>query len=209
MRAILTCRVSETDLLCGAAQSLIEAEQARLPDLSAITVLLPNLHVAPALARALGQAAGLPTLLLPTLTTLPQLAKQASLDQPSVPDSERQSLLYGALRARKWFRDATLLWPLTGELLKLFDELTLHQVRLPDSHDDFLHQLEAAYAATAGASLQFEARLAHELWHALRHDLGARLDAASTYALQLGQRAQTANAPLYGLGLVDLAPIER
>ncbi|MDP1680243.1 MAG: PD-(D/E)XK nuclease family protein, partial [Burkholderiales bacterium] len=47
------------------------------------------------------------------------------------------------------------------------------------------------------------------LWHALRHDLGARLDAASTYALQLGQRAQTANAPLYGLGLVDLAPIER
>ncbi|MEK6663532.1 MAG: PD-(D/E)XK nuclease family protein [Pseudomonadota bacterium] len=209
MPAILTCRVSETDLLRGAAQSLIEAERARLPDLSAITVLLPNLHVAPAVARALGQAAGLPTLLLPTLTTLPQLAKQASLDQPCVPDSERQSLLYGALRARKWFRDATLLWPLTGELLKLFDELTLNQVRLPDSHDDFLQQLEAAYAATAGASLQFEARLAHGLWHALRHDLGARLDAASTYALQLGQLAQTANAPLYGVGLTDLAPIER
>ena len=116
---------------------MIEAEQARLPDLSAITVLLPNLHAAPALARALGQAAGRPTLLLPTLTTLPQLAKQASLVQPSVPDSERQSLLYGALRARKWFRDATLLWPLTGELLKLFDELTLNQIRLPDSHEDF------------------------------------------------------------------------
>ncbi|OFZ69590.1 MAG: hypothetical protein A2Z01_08120 [Betaproteobacteria bacterium RBG_16_58_11] len=209
MPAILTCRLSETGLLRGAARSLIEAERARLPDLSAVTVLLPNLHAAPALARALGQEAGLPTLLLPVLTTLPQLAKQASLDQPSVPDSERQSLLYGALRARKWFRDATLLWPLTAELLKLFDELTLNQVRLPDSHDDFLHQLETAYAATAGASLQFEARLAHELWHALRHDLGARLDAASTYALQLGQLAQTANAPLYGLGLTDLAPIER
>ncbi|MEK7736776.1 MAG: hypothetical protein AAB319_03350, partial [Pseudomonadota bacterium] len=86
---------------------------------------------------------------------------------------------------------------------------TLNQIRLPDSHEDFLHQLEAAYAATAGESLQFEARLAHELWHALRHDLGARLDAASTYALQLGQLAQSAPTPLYGLGLVDLAPIER
>ncbi|MBI5752468.1 MAG: PD-(D/E)XK nuclease family protein [Hydrogenophilales bacterium] len=209
MPAILTCRFPETDLLRGAARSLIEAEQARLPDLSAVTVLLPNLHAAPALARALGLEAGLPTLLLPALTTLPQLAKRASLDLPSLPDSERQSLLYGALRARKWFHDATLLWPLTAELLKLFDELTLNQVRLPDSHDDFLHQLETAYAATAGASLQFEARLAHELWHALRHDLGARLDAASTYALQLGQLAQTANAPLYGVGLTDLAPVER
>ncbi|MBT9611688.1 MAG: PD-(D/E)XK nuclease family protein [Burkholderiales bacterium] len=208
MPAILTCRFPETDLLHGAAQALIEAEQTRLPDLSGITVLLPNMHAAPALARALGQAAGLPTLLLPTLTTLPQLAKLASLPQPTVSDSERQSLLYGALRARKWFRDATLLWPLTGELLKLFDDLTLNQIRLPDSHDDFLRQLETAYAATAGASLQFEARLAHELWHALRHDLGARLDAASTYALQLGQLAQGAAAPLYGLGLTDLAPIE-
>ena len=209
MPAILTCRFPEPDLLRGAAQALIEAEQTRLPDLSGITLLLPNLHVGPTVARALGQAAGLPTLLLPRLTTLPQLAKQVWLDQPTVPDSERQSLLYGALRARKWFRDATLLWPLTAELLKLFDELTLNQVRLPDSHDDFVRQLEVAYAATAGVSLQFEARLAHALWHALRHDLGVRLDAASAYALQLGQLAQTASASLYGLGLTDLAPIER
>ncbi len=209
MSAILTRCVSETALLGDAAQALIQAEQARLPDLSAITVLLPNLHAAPIMARALGQAAGCPTLLLPTLTTLPQLAKQIALDRCTVPDSERQSLLYGALRARKWFPDATLLWPLTGELLKLFDELTLNQVSLPDSYADFLHQLETAYAATAGVSLQFEARLAHELWHALRHDLGARLDAASTYALQLGLLAGSASAPLYGVGLADLAPIER
>ncbi len=197
----------ETELLRGAAEAIIAAEQARLPDLSACTVLLPNLHAAPALARALGQAAGLPTLLLPTLTTLPQLAKQAALTQSSVPDSVRQSLLYSALRARNWF-DATLLWPLTGELLKLFDELTLNQVRLPDSYDDFVQQLAHAYAATAGASLQFEARLVHELWHALRHDLGVRLDPASAYVLQLGQLAQTPAAPLYGVGLADLVPVE-
>ena len=200
-------RIPETELLRGAAAAIVAAERARLPDLSACTVLVPNLHAAPALARALGHAAGLPTLLLPTLTTLPQLARQAVLAQRGVPDSVRQNLLYGALRARKWF-DATLLWPLTGELLRLFDELTLNQVALPGSYDNFVRQLAQAYAASAGESLQFEARLVHELWHALHRDLGARLDPASAYVLQLGQLAQTAAAPLYGVGLTDLAPVE-
>jgi ATP-dependent helicase/nuclease subunit B len=197
----------EIDLLRAAAEAIVAAEQTRLPDLSACTVLVPNLHAAPVLARALGQAAGVPTLLLPTLTTLPQFAKRAPLTQPSVPDSVRQGLLYSALRARNWF-DVAVLWPLTGELLKLFDELTLNQVCLPDSVADFVEQLARAYDAAAGASLQFEARLVHELWHALRQDLGTRLDSASTYVLQLAQVAQTAHAPLYTVGLSDLAPVE-
>lgn len=203
-----TRRFPETDLLRSAAAAIVAAEAARLPDLSACTLLVPNLHAAPAVARALGQAAGLPALLLPQITTLPQLAKQAALTQASVPDSVRQSLLYAALRARKWF-EPSLLWPLTGELLKLFDELTLNQVCLPESYDDFVQQLATAYAAnTSGAALQFEARLVYELWHALRHDLGQRLDAASAYVLNLGQLAQQADAPLYGVGLADLAPVE-
>ena len=159
------------------------------------------------MVRALGQAAGRPALLLPQLTTLPQLARQVALPQTSVPDSVRQSLLYAALRARQWFEPG-LLWPITGELLKLFDELTLNQVRLPDCYDDFVEQLALAYDASAGESLHFEARLVHELWHALRRDLGQRLDTASTYVLQLSQLAQNANAPLYGVGLTDLAPVE-
>ena len=208
---MITRRFPETDLVAGAAAAIIAAEQARLPDLSACTLLLPNLHAVPAMARALGQmagqAAGLRTLLLPKLTTLPQLAKQAVLAQTSTPDSVRQGMLYEALRRRQWF-DPGLLWPLTGELLKLFDELTLHQVRLPDSYDDFVAQLAQAYEANVGASMQFEARLVHELWHALRRDLGAQLDTASTYVLQLSQIAQNADAPLYGVGLADLAPVE-
>ena len=203
----ITHRFPETDLLHHAAAAIIAAEQARLPDLSACILLLPNLHAVPAMARALGQAAGLPALLLPQLTTLPQLAKQTVLAQTSVADSVRQSLLYEALRTRKWF-PSELLWPLTGELLKLFDELTLNQVRLPASYEDFVQQLALAYEASAGASLQFEARLVHALWHALRQDLGERLDGASAYVLQLSQLAQSANAPLYGVGLADLAPVE-
>lgn len=204
----ITRHIPEVDLLRSAAAAIIAAEHTRLPDLSACTVLLPNLHAVPAMASALGQAAGIPALLLPKLTTLPQLAKQVALAQSSVPDSVRQGLLYEALRSRKWF-PAEQLWPLTGELLKLFDELTLNQVRLPESYEDFLQQLAHAYEASAGASLQFEARLVHALWHALHHDLGERLDSATTYVLQLSQLAQNATAPLYGVGLADLAPVER
>ena len=87
----ITHRFPETDLLHHAAAAIIAAEQARLPDLSACILLLPNLHAVPAMARALGQAAGLPALLLPQLTTLPQLAKQTVLAQTSVADSVRQS----------------------------------------------------------------------------------------------------------------------
>ena len=203
-----TRRFPETELLSGAAAAIVAAEQLRLPDLSACTLLVPNLHAAPAMARALGQAARLPALLLPNITTLPQLAQQSHLQQSTVPDSVRQSLLYAALRARKWF-ETSLLWPLTGELLKLFDELTLNQVRLPESYDDFVQQLAQAYAAnTSGVALQFEARMVYELWHALRHDLGQRLDASSAYVLQLSQLAQQANAPLYTVGLADLALVE-
>ncbi len=197
----------ETDLLHRAAATIVAAERDRLPDLSACTILVPNLHAVPAMARALGQAAARPALLLPQITTLPQLARQIALPQMTVPDSVRQSLLYAALRARKWF-EPNLLWPITGELLKLFDELTLNQVQLPDSYDDFVQQLALAYEANAGTSMHFEARLVHALWHALRQDLGERLDASTTYVLQLSQLAQNADAPLYGVGLADLAPVE-
>ena len=197
----------ETDLLQRAAAHIIAAEQERLPDLSACILLLPNLHAVSAMARALGHTAGRPALLLPQLTTLPQLAKQARLTPSCVPDSVRQGLLYDALRARKWF-SAEQLWPLTHELLQLFDELTLNQVQLPDSHEDFVQQLALAYETSAGTSLQFEARLVHALWHALRQDLGQQLDSASAYVLQLSQIAQHAHAPLYGVGLADLAPVE-
>ena len=203
---MITRRFPETELLQAAAREILAAEETRLPNLSGCIILLPNLHAAGAMARALGQAAGRP-LLLPKLTTLPQLAKEVQLAQPTIPDSARQSLLYAALRARKWFEQSQL-WPVTQELLKLFDELTLHHVSLPVSLDEFSQQLADAYQATQGAALQFEARLVYELWHALRQDLGQRLDHASTYVMQLARLSQETTHPLYCVGLADLAPVE-
>jgi ATP-dependent helicase/nuclease subunit B len=190
-----------------AARHILERHADELPDLSRTILLLPSLHAAAPFARALARAAGHPALLLPSLTTLPQLAKTVALPQPLVPDSARQSLIYSALRERAWFDEADL-WPLAAELRGLFDQLTLHRVRLPRSLDDFTAQIAAAYHARAGSALQFEARLVHELWHAMHATLPEQVDHASAYQLRLAHLAAHADRPLYGLGLSGLTPAE-
>lgn len=193
--------------LAAAARIIAERHAAELPDLTGLVVLLPSLHAVSPFARALATTAGRPALLLPTLTTLPQLAATVTLPQPIAADSARQSLIYAALRERNWFRDGDL-WAISGELLKLFDELTLHHVRLPEQAGDFVAHMAAAYQARAGESLQFEARLVHELWYALQNALGERVDRASAYQLRLAQLAINAQRPLYAVGLAELAPSE-
>ncbi len=206
--AVATHSSSETDLLRTAAAAIIRAHADSLPDLSACQVLLPNLHAAAGMARALADAAHRPTLLLPQISTLPQLA--ANLPLPHIPVStrSRQSLLYAALRSRNWV-DPVTLWGLTADLLRLFDELNAEHVRLPENYADFLAQLAAAYKAAAGASLQFEARLVYELWHALQQDLHGRLDASGAYLLRLSAWAEQADRPLYVVGVDTLSTAEK
>lgn len=199
--------ISCQDPLAAAASIVVENHAGALPDLTELVVLLPSLHTAAPFARALATAAARPALLLPTLTTLPQLATTAALPQVIAADSARQSLIYAALRERGWFREADL-WSISGELLKLFDELTLHHVRLPQAPEDFVARLADAYQARAGESLQFEARLVHELWYALHGIMAGRADRASAYQLRLSQLAEQAKRPLYAIGLTELAPSE-
>jgi ATP-dependent helicase/nuclease subunit B len=194
-------------VLTAAAENIVSCHVADLPDLTGVIVLLPSLHAAAPFAAALAAAAGRPALLLPQLTTLPQFAATATLPGAIVPDSLRQSMVYLALRERPWFSE-TDLWPLASELVQLFDELTLYGVQLPETADDFSARLAEAYRAKAGESLQFEARLVHELWYALQRDLAERLDHASAYQLQLVQLARDPKHPLYAVGLAGLAPSE-
>ncbi len=69
--------VAPDRLLEIAAREIIAREQSRLPNLSGLTVLLPNLHAAGNFGRALSEAAGGATLLLPRFATLRELAGQA------------------------------------------------------------------------------------------------------------------------------------
>ncbi|MDP1897204.1 MAG: hypothetical protein Q8K43_04885, partial [Sulfurimicrobium sp.] len=203
MSGLSVYAVSPDQMLTAAAREIVAQERSRLPNLSGLTVLLPNLHAAGNFGRALCAAAGVPTLLLPRFATLRDLAGQADPGVASIPLSRRQAVIYQALRAREWFRQGDL-WHVSAELLRLFDEITLWQVQLPASGEDFLQQLEAAYQARRGAPMQFEARLVHELWFAMSGS--GELDDAAHYQMQLSRLASEAAGPLYLIGLKALMP---
>ncbi len=166
------------------------------PDLRGATVLLPNYHVAQPLAQALSAAANLPTLLLPQMVTLKDWALSIPLPTPIQPDSQRLIALYQALRERRWFADADL-WSLSRELLGLMDDLTRHHVALPESAEEFSRQLAQAYQARSGQSMQFEARVVHELWYAMA--ASGELDGVRAYQQRLAMLAQQVDRPLYVL----------
>ena len=195
------------DLLSGLAQRVVADQQAFLPDLAHVVVVVPGMHAAGAVAVALRAAAGTPSLLLPRITTLAQWADDMVLREAELSPAAREALLYRELTGRKWLRDADL-WAISAELGVLFDDLTLWHVGLPASIEEFTQRLEAAYRARRGISLGFEARLVHDLWHVLARDT-AQLDPASAFVRRLARLAQAAESALYALEISPPAPGER
>jgi ATP-dependent helicase/nuclease subunit B len=191
--------------LAAVARAIVDAHAAEAPDLSHVTVLLPTLHAASAMAEALAAAAGR-ALLLPRITTLAAWAATVDAGQPLLAPAAREAAVYQALQTRKWFAE-TDLWAVAGELGGLFDELTRWRVPLPDALAAFTQQLQKAYKARAGASLSFEAKVVHELWRALGATRGA-LDPEAAYAVRLAALAGAARAPLHVMALDRPTPAE-
>lgn len=191
---------SPENFLIDAARAILQENRA--PDLSGITVLLPNLQCASSLSLELRKAAGLPFVLLPGMTTFSAFADISGLE--FTPESRRAAKIYLALRDKDWFGEIDL-WRISRELLKLFDEMTRWRVPLPTSLPDFSKLLEKAYRARAGESLMFEARLIHELWHVME---SGDLSEAAAYQIKLSMLAKRASGPLYALALDGLTPAE-
>lgn len=195
-------------VLRAAARRIIALERHRLPDLTGLTLLLPNFHAIEAMGEALCAECGVGAILLPTMTTLPAWAENVPIQPGVVPDSCRAALLYEALRARKWFPDGDL-WQICSELLGLFDDLARQGTRLPETLEDFIAALEHAYQGRAGTPLQFEARLVHELWYAMGRGSDDRVDRVTAYHMKLARLAEEAAGPLYAVGLAGLTPMEQ
>lgn len=208
MRKFQAVPASGADPLRVAAREIAALERERLPNLAGLVVLLPNFHAADAMAAALCEAAGRDTLLLPEMTTLAAWSERVAIEPEMLPDSCRAALLYQALRSRNWFADADL-WHVSRELLGLFDDIARQGASLPATREEFVALLEQAYRTRAGAPLQFEARLVHELWFAMSRDGDGRVDGIAAYHLRLARLAEEAAAPLYAVGLSDLTPMER
>ena len=175
-----------------------------------MTILLPNYHVAQPLAQALGNISK-STLLLPNLITLNDWAQSVPLDAPINTDSQRSALLYQQLRKQKWFEQADL-WSMTQELLTLFDDLTRSLNELPHDAEAFAAAVQLAYQARQNDTLQLEARLVFELWHAMQSSDelgGVELDGARAYQLRLAKLAAQAHRPLYVLRTSDWNALEQ
>ncbi len=176
------------------------------PDLRAAVVLLPNYHAAQPLAQALTRQAQRAALLLPRLTTLNDWAESIPLEASVIPDSRRNALLYQHLRRHPWFAQADL-WGMTQELLSLFDELTQALGTLPRDAGEFAAAVQQAYAARQNETLQLEARLVFELWHAMQS--GDELDEARAWQQRLARLAERTETPLYVLRTSDWSALEQ
>ena len=197
---------SAADFFDSIAKRILNAHSAAIPDLRGITVLLPNFHVAQPLALSLMRVAQRPALLLPQMVTLNEWAQSIPIDLPVVTDAQRSALLYQLLRDKKWFEQADL-WSMTQELLVLFDELTHSLNALPADADVFASAVQQAYQARQNSSLQLEARLVFELWHAMQS--GEELDTVRAYQLRLAKLAGEARQPLFVLRTSDWNSLEQ
>ncbi len=176
------------------------------PDLRGVVVLLPNHHAAKPLAQALMRAARLPALLLPQMVTLNEWAQRIPLHEDITAESRTLAMLYQALQSRRWF-GAVDLWGMAQELLALFDELTHALTELPHDQEEFAAAVQQAYQTRQNATLQFEARLVFELWHALNS--GENLNAARAYQRRLAMLALHARQPLVVLRTSDWSALEQ
>jgi ATP-dependent helicase/nuclease subunit B len=192
-------------LLGAACRQIASTYAGSAPDLTRLTIVVPDLHAVVAVVQALRDTFARPVLLLPRIVTLRSWSSEIALDQDVTTAVAQESVLYRLLAERGWLAGADL-WMAATELAALFAELTRWRVALPASRDDLKARLEAAYRAKAGVSFGFEARLIHELWHA-SHSGGA-IDAESAYVLQLERLVHLLNTPICALGLTRLAPAE-
>jgi ATP-dependent helicase/nuclease subunit B len=192
--------------LDSVASHILSCHAQELPDLRRATVLLPNYHVAQPLAQALSAAANLPALLLPHMVTLNDWAQSIPLAAPLITDSQRSALLYQHLRRQQWFEHADL-WSMTQELLGLFDELTHALHELPSDAEAFSAVVQQAWQARQNSTLQLEARLVFELWHAMQS--GEELDAARARQQRLAKLVRQADTPLYVLRTSDWDALEQ
>jgi ATP-dependent helicase/nuclease subunit B len=141
------------------ARHLLDQHADRLPDLSGLTVLVPNLRAAQDLARALAREAGGHVLIPPRITPLKSWADSVAAGQAE-PQARRLAQLHGVLRKTDWLGSVDR-WTLAGELLALADELSAARLG-----GEIGSQIRALHADT----LDRETALIEAVWQTLNRD---------------------------------------
>ena len=185
------------------ARFLLDQHPDRLPDLSGLTVLVPNHRAGQDFARALAQAAGRRALIPPIITPLKSWAESVA-DDRAEPQARRLARLHGVLRRVDWLGKIDK-WTLANELLGLADELSAARLG-----GEIGSQIRALHAdALDRAALDRETALIEAVWQALNND-GSDPQARYARALDtLLEHIRTAPQPIYGYALGTLTAVER
>jgi ATP-dependent helicase/nuclease subunit B len=201
------------DPLRHLAALLLERHRQRLPDLSQQVVLFPHASAAPRFRRLLREQAereGFSALLPPFAGTPASWAGRfAPDDRHNLSASAREILLLDLLQDYPHWRREYGDWPLADSLLALFDELMLHDGRLPDDPSAMVQHIAGGDELSPFSD---EAQLVHELWNAWRERLRSRdlQDQTLRYkeglARSLDQLPPEAN--IYLTGFADFTGVE-
>jgi ATP-dependent helicase/nuclease subunit B len=185
------------------ARHLLDHYADRLPDLSGLTVLVPNHRAGQDFARALAQAAGRPVLVPPRITPLKSWADSVA-DDHAEPQAQRLARLHGVLRGVDWLGTIDK-WALADELLGLADELSA--ARLGGEIGSRIRALHAG--APDPAALDRETALIEAVWQAFNSD-GRDPQARYARALdRLVEQIRTAPQPLHAYALGTLTAVEQ
>lgn len=196
----------DADFSLVLAQHIVDTHRAQLPDLSALTIVVPQPALAAALREALLHAAG-GALLMPRITLLGGFAAQAT--PPASALACRLRLAEAMSRFRFLFEGQTPL-RVADALYALFDELERHAVTLPRDEAALEALLRSGYgAAQPVAALSREAQIVHHLHQAFREELGDTAPAvAQRQALYAALHDWPDHAPLLFAGFDELSASE-
>ncbi|MHB0972887.1 MAG: PD-(D/E)XK nuclease family protein [Thiobacillus sp.] len=185
------------------ARHLLDRHADRLPDLSGLTVLVPNHRAGQDFARALAQAAGRAVLIPPRITPLKSWADGLA-DGRAEPQAQRLARLHGALRREDWL-GAVDKWALANELLQLADDLSA--ARLGGAIGSRIRALQGGRPDRA--ALDRETALVEAVWHALNTD-GSDPQARYARALdRLLEHIRSDPQPVFGYALGTLTAVEQ
>jgi len=199
------------------AQRIVKDCQQQLPILDNIIILMPNFHASTRMREALTSEAhklGFDALLGPQIYTLKDyIEKNTLLNKRRIPSESRELILIQALEENRGLFGEQNLLTIAYALLELFDELTRHQISLPEDIDDFIRQLEAAYQCgdTQISALSQEATIIHTLWQAWHSQLNEDdiTDLETYYQLKLAKNLQQpSNSHFYVAGYYEFLPSE-
>jgi len=185
-------------LPAAVARHLLDRHADRLPDLSGLTLLVPNHRAGQDCARVLAQTAGLPVLVPPRILPLKSWAETVASSQAE-PQAQRLARLHGVLRRTDWLGKVDK-WALANELLALADELSAARLG---------GEIGSRIRALRADTLDRETALIEAVWQALNNSGNDPQARYATALDHLVSQLDAAPQPIYGYALGRLTALER